>query len=137
MMECRRTNDNEYNCQMIEIYKCPECNVQLEFPRYNHAGRLLETRRGRCGEWALCFAYICFVYGYDVRMVHHVDDHVWVEIYSDHQKRWIHCDPCENAFDNPLLYECGWKKPASLIIATGMYEIRDVTWRYSSEWRKT
>ncbi|KAH9424734.1 Peptide-N(4)-(N-acetyl-beta- glucosaminyl)asparagine amidase [Dermatophagoides pteronyssinus] len=137
LLNCRRTNDTEYYCQMIEVYKCPECSAIIEFPRYNHAGRLLETRRGRCGEWALCFAYICFVFGYDIRMVNHVDDHVWTEIYSDHQKRWLHCDPCENSFDNPLLYECGWKKPATLIIANGMYECRDVTWRYCSEWRKT
>lgn len=137
LLECRHTNDIEYHCQMIEVYKCPKCNSLIEFPRYNHAGRLLETRRGRCGEWALCFSYICFVFDYDVRMVHHVDDHVWVEIFSEHQKRWIHCDPCENAFDNALLYECGWKKPATLIIASGMNEIRDVTWRYSSEWQKT
>ncbi|KAF7496008.1 Peptide-N(4)-(N-acetyl-beta-glucosaminyl)asparagine amidase [Sarcoptes scabiei] len=139
-LRCKTKPDalcDEFYCHNIEVYNCDDCGKQFEFPRYNHAGKLLLTRKGRCGEWALTFAYLSHVFGYQIRIVCHFDDHVWVEVYSENRAQWIHCDPCENVFDNPLLYECGWNKPSTLIIAYGMHEVRDVTWRYTSRWKQT
>lgn len=136
-LENKKASNIEFYCFNIEIYKCPICLNLYEFPRYNHAGKLLITKKGRCGEWALAFAYLCFVFKYEIRLVYHYDDHVWVEVFSKNKQRWIHCDPCENSYDNPLMYECGWKKRSSLIIAYGMNEVRDVTWRYASDYYHT
>lgn len=53
-------------------------------------------------------------------------DHVWTEIYSVSQRRWVHCDPCENSFDNPLTYEVGWGKKLAYILAFSKDQVREI-----------
>lgn len=36
----------------VELYRCTKCQALVRYPRYNHALKLMETRTGRCGEWA-------------------------------------------------------------------------------------
>ncbi|KFM74833.1 Peptide-N(4)-(N-acetyl-beta-glucosaminyl)asparagine amidase, partial [Stegodyphus mimosarum] len=71
--------------------------------------------------------------GYDARFVADWNDHVWTEIFSTTQNRWLHCDSCENICDQPLIYEKGWKKLNNYIIAFSKDEIQDVTWRYTCD----
>ena len=78
--------------------------------RYNDPARLLRTRRGRCGEWANCFALVANALGFCCRWVLDVTDHVWCEVWLPQMGRWVHADPCEAAFDTPLMYERGWRK---------------------------
>lgn len=117
----------------VEVYSCEACNGTVTpFPRFNHPLALLKHRKGRCGEWANCFATMAIASRFETRFVLDLTDHVWAEVFSPDQQRWIHCDPCENVFDGPLMYESGWNKKLSWVFAfeSGGCAL-DVTRRYS------
>ncbi|XP_022704570.1 peptide-N(4)-(N-acetyl-beta-glucosaminyl)asparagine amidase-like [Varroa jacobsoni] len=134
---CLTSEEKEGLARRIELYRCTACKRELRFPRYNCPRKLLETRSGRCGEWANAFTLICLALGYEARYVWDVTDHVWTEVWSDAKNRWVHCDPCEAACDAPLTYEQGWGKQLSYIFAFTSFETVDVTWRYVTNFKET
>lgn len=47
----------------------------------------METRRGRCGEWANVFTLFCRSLEWDTRLVVDKTDHVWTEVCIKNRKR--------------------------------------------------
>lgn len=122
-----------WNAMTVEEYTCDQCGHSFRFPRFNSPEKLLDTRKGRCGEWANCFTLFCRSLNFDARLVLDWTDHVWTEVYSNAQQRWLHCDPCEELCDAPLVYERGWNKKLIFCLGFSANEVQDVSWRYSAD----
>ena len=126
--------ESKFLAYRTEVFNCINCGIKTRFPRYNSPIKLLETKTGRCGEYANLFGCILNAVGFKVRFINNFEDHVWNEFYSEIEKRWIHLDSCENAFDQPLLYEQGWGRVMTFIIGASIEEVVDVTPRYIKNW---
>ncbi|KAG0944069.1 hypothetical protein G6F32_007463 [Rhizopus arrhizus] len=102
-------DEKTYGAFTVEGFRCLACTRQVRFPRYRAVGA-------------------------QARIVYDSTDHVWTEVYSEFEQRWIHCDSCEEAWDRPLLYSLGWNKKLSYCIAFSTVEALDVTKRYTQGW---
>ncbi len=117
----------------IEKWRC-RCGNRFQLPRYNSFSELLETREGRCGEWARLYTAMLVSLGFRARLViDWFNDHVWTEVYVsiDDVKRWIMVDVSDGLWDAPLTYE-NWGKEFYYIFAFETNgEVVDVTERYT------
>ena len=119
---------------LVELYRCSGCGDTVRFARMNNPVTLLtKSRKGRCGEWANAFCLCLLANGFDARYVLDWTDHVWCEYWSDALGRYIHVDACEASWDEPLLYEQGWGKKLSYVIAFGRDGVVDVSKRYTKD----
>ena len=94
----------------VELYACAACGAVTRFARFGDVREVLRTRRGRCGEYSWLALRMLEALGFEARWVVDMADHVWVEVWSRSQGRWLHADPCEMACDAPMTYERGWGK---------------------------
>ncbi|KAJ3031331.1 UNVERIFIED_CONTAM: peptide-N4-(N-acetyl-beta- glucosaminyl)asparagine amidase [Siphonaria sp. JEL0065] len=127
--------DHRFGAGRVELFSCPTCASVSRFPRYNSPSKLMQTRRGRCGEWANLFTLYSITMRFETRYVMDYTDHVWCEFFSEEWNRWVHVDPSEGggSLDQPLMYEQGWKKQLIYVFAIGEYEVVDVFRRYTRD----
>ncbi|XP_062145364.1 peptide-N(4)-(N-acetyl-beta-glucosaminyl)asparagine amidase-like [Alnus glutinosa] len=128
------SSEIQYGASRVELYLCSVCSRITRFPRYTDPLKLVETRRGRCGEWSNCFTLYCRAFGYKSRLIYGFTDHGWTECFSQALGRWMHLDPSEGVYDRPLLYEKGWSKELNYAIAIAKDGVYDVTKRYTRKW---
>lgn len=98
--------------------------------RHNDPMEIMAYGKGRCGEFAILFTALCLAHKHRARLILDVSDHVWTEVWSDKEKRWIHVDPSEKRIDDPLMYERDWKKNLKEIYAFENGNMENVTRQY-------
>lgn len=130
-------NEAKHDASRVELYVCNKCGAEVRFPRYNSPLKLMETRKGRCGEWANAFTCFCRALEIEARFVVDWTDHVWAEVFLPVSRKWIHVDCCECVLDCPALYEKGWGKNLNYVIAISRFGVFDVTRRYVLDWEMT
>mmetsp|Transcript_5112 Transcript_5112/g.20999 ORF Transcript_5112/g.20999 Transcript_5112/m.20999 type:complete len:380 (-) Transcript_5112:218-1357(-) len=118
-----------------ELRSCSECGSLTRFVRSNAVETILAEKRGRCGEYATAFLAILFALRVEGRWIFDTTDHVWVEANigdtsDDSSDTWIHCDPCEAALNEPLLYSANWGKKGSLVVGFSNDSATDLTPKY-------
>uniref|UniRef100_A0A2K6JS86 Peptide-N(4)-(N-acetyl-beta-glucosaminyl)asparagine amidase n=1 Tax=Rhinopithecus bieti TaxID=61621 RepID=A0A2K6JS86_RHIBE len=108
-------NDDElkWGAKKVEDHYCDACQFSNRFPRYNNPEKLLETRCGRCGEWANCFTLCCRALGFEAR---YVWDYTGTESHIKPKTEHIKGD---------------WKNIFKISKRQKLIQVVDVTWRYS------
>lgn len=124
--------EREGAASRVEVYFCSSCQDTTTFPRYNSVRKLLESRKGRCGEYANLFGLYCRAAGFETRYCSDWTDHVWVECLVDGE--WIMADACEGLIDKNSMYEDGWGKDLNYVVGATPDSVMDVTPRYTRKW---
>jgi len=125
------SEERPFKAGLTELILCSRCKQVSRFPRYNLARKVLEQRKGRCGEYSILVMRMLQQLGFDARWVVDWADHVWAEVRCN-DGIWTHVDPCEASIDEPLIYQ-GWGKNATYIFAMSIEgAVEDVTSKYTT-----
>jgi hypothetical protein len=117
--ECDAT-EAPHMCSHVEVWSC-DCGALERLPRYRSVGKLLQTKRGRCGEFSDVAFGVFERLGYAPRHVVDYTDHVWVEVSypgAGGARTYRHADPSEGRLDEPLMYADEWQKEHTFIFAS-------------------
>ena len=71
--------EGTFRAARTELQYCGACGAMTRFPRYNVVGKIVQTRQGRCGEYAQVLYQLVRALGWHTRLVVDWTDHLWVE----------------------------------------------------------
>ncbi|CAM9424128.1 unnamed protein product [Chrysoparadoxa australica] len=125
--------ERKFKASRTELYYCKTCQAVTHFPRFGLTSKVLETRRGRCGEYTAVMLRFLEGLGYRCKWVVNRGGHMWCEAMV--KGRWVHVDPCEASVDDNQLYE-RWGRDLTYVLGFTRSEVQDVTSSYTSNFEK-
>ena len=75
------TSERKLEAMRSELWQCSHCGNWDRFPRFNSVPKILQTRRGRCGEYSVVALQMLLSLGWRSRWVVDWEDHLWVEVW--------------------------------------------------------
>jgi len=72
--------ERQFDASRAEVWHCDACGHWQRFPRFNDVSKILQTRQGRCGEYATAMLQFALALGWQARWVVDWTDHLWVEV---------------------------------------------------------
>lgn len=139
------TNRFERDCNFTELYEWVHKNLEFvpvneTFERHSDPLEILESGKGRCGEFSILYVAACLAHGYESRiivavdvcnLIHWTGEHVWAEVKLDD---WVHIDPSDRTWNEPDRYRAwDWGKEIGSRIKIYAFEdgkYEDVTSNY-------
>ncbi|KAG6415594.1 hypothetical protein SASPL_123007 [Salvia splendens] len=117
-------------------WQCMYAGNTTRFPEINNKIRNITVITISCHEKALFITdyYWHFAFCKNIGIRYWTSQIMFGQCFSPYLGRWMHLDPCEGIYDNPLLYEKGWGKKLNYVIALARYGVYDVTKRYTKKW---
>ena len=131
LAELRNLFEREYS--LLELLEWLHRKVKWSkgnIKRHNDPIEILEYGKGKCGEFGILFTALCLAHNYRARLILDMSDHVWTEIWSQKERKWVHVDPSEKRIDDPKMYERDWKKHLKKVYAFENGNMENVTRRY-------
>ncbi|EKX45645.1 hypothetical protein GUITHDRAFT_138861 [Guillardia theta CCMP2712] len=61
--------EEEFLARRSEILFCPSCSRYSRFVRYNTVNKVIETKKGRCGEYSMFMYHVMQSLGYETRRI--------------------------------------------------------------------
>ncbi len=99
---------------------------------YEDPFQILDTGKGICVQWSIVYVSACLALGYQSRLVVAVDTtswnfiHVWAEDY--YNGKWVHVDPSDKAWNNPLRYQ-SWPWGSAIGSQVKIFAFEDGTYK--------
>lgn len=114
------------------LFRCKSCGAHTRKPHFLKANKIDSQGFMTRDDSVFLFLSLLRAVNVDCRIVVIPPKLYFLEFWSEEQKKYMHIDPFQCAYDCPLIYERAWQMKVRFAIAVCEFACTDVTPKYSS-----